>query len=394
MTLNGQAGPAQLGPAQLGPAGAAIAQVDTAMIRREHLTLSAPFAPPASEMERRLTRIWEAAFDIGGLGVDDDYFELGGDSLIAVTLFAAMENAFGAMPPLSTLLDYPTIRKLAGRLEQMGAQASDDLLLTVRGQGRRWPLFYVHAAYGNVLYVRRLTAFLTDQPLYAVQARGLVEGETPHQSFDAMAADYGAVIRKTRPKGPYVLAGHCVGGLIAYEMALHLTAEGEDVAAVIMIDPDWHPHAVPWLHWRNPSAPHIRLLRHLLRVYWFAPVRLRRMIALLRGRAVKDAPEMAGTQRHQRDAVIAGIRAAFATHRPRHYDGKVYVITSAERRPRVSKPGTGWGFWAPRTEFVTIPASHDEFFVGALPEVATALDRILASLQPAPVADIKRNAAE
>jgi thioesterase domain-containing protein len=384
MTLDGQAG----------PSSSAMAPRDTTMILREHFKLSAAFVAPASEMERRLTPIWEAALDIGGLGVDDDYFELGGDSLIAVTLFAAMENAFGAMPPLSTLLDYPTIRKLAGRLEHMGARVNDGLLLTVQGQGRRLPLFYAHAAYGNVLYVRRLTAFLDDQPLYAIQARGLVEGETPHQSFDAMAADYCAVIRKTRPKGPYVLAGHCAGGLIAYEMAQRLTKEGADVAAVIMIDPDWHPNAVPWLHWRNPSAPHIQLWRHLLRAYWFVPVRLRRFVALLRGRAVKDVAEMAGTQRHHRDGVIAGIRAAFRTYRPRHYDGKVFVISAAERRGRISKPKTGWGFWAPRTEFVTIPFSHDEFFVGALPEVATALDQILASLQQAPVVDINRNAAE
>jgi thioesterase domain-containing protein/acyl carrier protein len=377
---------------QTEPVRSAMAQYDTTMIRREHFKLSAPFVAPATDIERQLTRIWEASLDVAGLGVEDDYFELGGDSLIAVTLFAAMEIAFGAMPPLSTLLDYPTIRKLAGRLEQLGAQASDDLLLTVQGQGRRWPLFYAHAAYGNVLYVRRLTAFLTDQPLYAIQARGLVEGETPHKTFGAMAADYGAVIRKARPKGPYVLAGHCAGALIAYEMALRLTAEGEDIAAVIMIDPDWHPHAVPWLHWRNPSAPHIRLWRHLLRAYWYAPVRLRRAIALLRGRAVKEVPEMAGTQQHHREAVIGGIRAAFAAYRPGHYDGKVFVITSAERRRRVSKPRTGWGFWAPRTEFVTIPASHDEFFVGALPEVAGAVEQILVSLQPAQ--PLERNAAE
>ncbi len=379
--------------------GSAMAPHDTTMIRREHFKLSTSFVAPASEMEQRLTRIWEAALDICGLGVEDDYFELGGDSLIAVTLFSAMENAFGAMPALSTLLDYPTIRKLAGRLEEMGAQANaktsardnDQLMLTVQGQGRRMPLFYAHAAFGNVLYVRRLAAFLNDQPLYAIRARGLVDGEAPHDSFDAMAADYCAVIRNARPKGPYVLAGHCAGGLIAYEMAQRLTEEGEDIAAVIMIDPDWHPNAVPWLHWRNPSALHIRLWRQLLRGYWYVPVRLRRFVALLRGRALKSEP-LADTQRRHRDGVIAGVRAAFRSYRPRHYDGRVFVISAAERRGRISKPGTGWGFWAPKTEFLTIPFSHDEFFVGALPEVATAMERILASLQP--VRPLERDAAE
>src|ERR1043166_9659742 len=120
MTLNGQAE-----PVRLERVSSAMVPLDATMMRREQFTLSAAFVPPAGEMECRLTRIWEAALDIGGLGVEDDYFELGGDSLIAVTLFAAMEAAFGAMPPLSTLLDYPTIRKLAGRLEQIDARVSN-----------------------------------------------------------------------------------------------------------------------------------------------------------------------------------------------------------------------------------------------------------------------------
>jgi len=381
------------------PAGSRNAEASgaqMAQIRREDFGLAAPFMPAANAMERRLTSIWESVLDIGGLGVEDDYFELGGDSMIAVMLFAEMEDVFGPMPPLSTLLDCPTIRKLARHLEGLGARVPDGVMLAVQRQGRRLPLFYAHAAFGNVLYVRRLTAFVVDQPLYAIQARGLQDGEKPHQSFEAMAADYCAVIRRAQPKGPYVLAGHCVGGLIAHAMAQHLRSEGEEVAALIMIDPDYHPHAVPWMHWRNPSAPHIRLWCHMLRPFWFARLRLRRLVARLKGEGVEEPVAMSGTQRQRRNAIMLGVRAALRAYRPRVYDGAAFIVCSAERRRLLAKSGTGWPSWAPKVKFFDISASHDEFFIGALPEVGAALEQILTSIQPAqPEPQARaRNAAE
>jgi pimeloyl-ACP methyl ester carboxylesterase len=248
-----------------------------ARLKRTHFGLRTPFVPPDGEMERRLKDIWEAVLDIDGLGVEDDYFELGGESLAAVTMFAELESQFGEMPPLSILLDCPTIRLLAAHLDKLGFKAANSLLLTVKGDGNRPPLFYTHAAYGNVLFVRRLVPYLeAEQPLHAIQARGLQEGEIAHRSFEAMAKDYCGVIRQVQGNGPYILAGHCVGGLIAYAMAQYLKSQGESVAAVIMIDPDYHPNGVPWLHWKNPSAPHIRLWLQILRPFWFARLWLRR----------------------------------------------------------------------------------------------------------------------
>ena len=363
-------------------------------VRRGDFNLSAAFVAPASAMERRVTQIWESVFDIAGLGVEDDYFELGGESLTAVTLFTELEHVFGPMPPLSTLLDCPTIRKLAGRLEQLGARLTDEIVLTLRGEGRRVALFHIHAALGDVLYVRRLLPFLdAEQPFYAIRARGLQASETPHQRFEAMAADYCAEIRRRQPKGPYLLAGHCVGGLIAYAMAQHLVSQGESVAAVVMIDPDYHPHAVPWMHWKNPSALHIALWRQILRPIWFARLWLKRLPLHLRGR-LPSGPRVTGPQRQRRSALREGIRTALKAYRPLPYDGKAFIICSAERRRLLAKPGTGWPSLARQVEFIDISASHDEFFIGALPEVGAALETILAASQPDLAQQVKRAAAE
>src|SRR5512143_307891 len=116
-----------------------------ARLKRAHFGLRTPFVPPASEMERRLKDIWEAVLDIDGLGVEDDYFDLGGESLAAVTIFAELESQFGEMPPLSILLDCPTIRLLAAELDKLGVKVANSPLLAVKAEGSRPPLFYTHA---------------------------------------------------------------------------------------------------------------------------------------------------------------------------------------------------------------------------------------------------------
>ena len=351
-----------------------------ARLKRTHFGLRTPFVPPDGEMERRLKDIWEAVLDIDGLGVEDDYFELGGESLAAVTMFAELESQFGEMPPLSILLDCPTIRLLAAHLDKLGLKAANSLLLTVKGDGNRPPLFYTHAAYGNVLFVRRRVPYLeAEQPLHAIQARGLQEGEIAHRSFEAMAKDYCGVIRQVQGNGPYILAGHCVGGLIAYAMAQYLKSQGESVAAVIMIDPDYHPNGVPWLHWKNPSAPHIRLWLQILRPFWFARLWLRRLPLRLRGQLPSEPAALSGIQRQRREGVRQGMRAALKAYRPEPYEGKVFIICSAERRRLLAKRGTGWPSLAPEAQFIDISASHDEFFIAALPEVGRALAGVLAS---------------
>jgi thioesterase domain-containing protein/acyl carrier protein len=378
-----------MGPESNAPAS------NAARLKRGHFASLGPFLPPATEAERRLMEIWEAVLNISGLGVEDDFFELGGESIAAVTLFSELERVLGQMPPLSTLLDYSTIRSLAGRIEQLGATSRDCLLLPIRAQGLRMPLFQAHAAHGNVLFARRLLPFLdAEQPLYAIQARGLQEGETPHRSFEAIAADYVAQIRRIQPSGPYMLAGHCVGGLIVYEMAQRLKALGQDVGAVVMIDPEYHPNAVPWLHWRNPSALHIRLWRELTRPVWFARRWLRRIRDRVAGRLVVEQPTETGANRQRQQAIMIGLRAALLAYRPRPYEGRLAILCSAERRKHLSNPATGWPALAPRVQFIELGGSHDEVFFAALPAVGGALERILQGAQPASLRPLDRSAAE
>lgn len=363
--------------------------------RREHFTLASTYAPPTSELEHQLTALWEAVLNIETLGIDDDFFAVGGESFAAVTLFTEMERFLGEMPPLSILLDYPTIRRLAAFLERTGPAAGTGLVIPLRAQGRRIPLFSVHAAHGNVLFVRQLLPFLGDeQRLYAIRARGLHKGEAPHRCFDSMAADYAGEIRRIQPEGPYVLTGHCVGGIIAFETAQRLKAEGHDVAAVVMIDPEYHPNAVPWLYWRDPAALQVRLRLAILRPIWFVRRWHHRIRDRLAGRPVVKHKTETGDNRLRQNAVIDGLGAALHAYRPKRYDGKVVILCSAERRTYLSNAPIGWHSLAPEVEFIEIGGSHDEVFFGALPAVGRTLERILKRFQPMDPLPLERVAAE
>jgi thioesterase domain-containing protein len=346
--------------------------------RREDFCLAGPPVPPASDTERQLVGIWESVLDIADLGVEDDFFELGGDSLAAVSIFSAAEQILGEMPPLSILLDCPTIRSLARQLDDLGGSGRARLLMPVRSQGHRATLFHFHAADGNVLFVRRVLPFLDpDRPVFAVRARGLREGEVPHNNFAAFAADYVEEIRRRQPAGPYFLAGHCAGAFIALEIAQRLTALGQAVGAVIMIDPENHPNAVPWLHWRNPDAFSVRLKLLLIRPLWLLRRRLQDLLARIARRPVISYPSETGANLLRQRALHVGLRQALVSYRPAPYAGRLVILCSAERIGHLSNPALGWRTIAPQVEFIEIGSFHGDVFLTELSAVGAAIEQVL-----------------
>jgi non-ribosomal peptide synthetase component F/thioesterase domain-containing protein/NRPS condensation-like uncharacterized protein len=192
---------------------------------------------PQNETEKQLKKIWEELLGIRFIGVHQNYFELGGNSILAVRLFAKIENTFRVKLPLSTLIEAPTIAELARVLQNDGASPSWSPVVPMQPEGSRPPFFCVHAAGGNVLLYRDLSRHLgADQPFYGLQFPGL-DGEQPLLTrIEDMAALYVKEIQRVQPHGPYFLGGYCLGGTIALEVAQQLTNNAEAVAFLALLD--------------------------------------------------------------------------------------------------------------------------------------------------------------
>ncbi|MEO7020169.1 MAG: amino acid adenylation domain-containing protein [Ktedonobacteraceae bacterium] len=199
---------------------------------------------PRDSLELQLTRIFEQVLQVHPVGVTDNFFALGGHSLLAMRLMAQIHKQFERNLPLSLLIDGGTVEHLAHTLRQQNKSATPSPLVRIQPGGTKRPLFCVHAGAGNVLCYRQLAQHLgSDQPLYGLQALGLYGECEPLTSVEEMARHYSAAIRTVQPQGPYNLLGWCFGGMIAFEIALQLIRQGQEVALLALLDtftPDSH----------------------------------------------------------------------------------------------------------------------------------------------------------
>jgi amino acid adenylation domain-containing protein len=210
----------------------------------------------------QLVRIWEKVLGLDAMGTTDDFFVLGGDSLAAATMLAAVEKFCGVTVPTSTLLEAPTIQKLANLIRSGGVGETDLRLVALRLRGTKPPLYCVPGAGSDALLFRILTRHLgDDQPVFAFQPQGL-DGRTPYlRSVEEMAKSYIDAMRLHQPRGPYYLCGASFGGVVAFEMAKRLSAEGEEVRFLGLLD----SYGGQYPKRRKSLAPRKRLKLVLLR---------------------------------------------------------------------------------------------------------------------------------
>ncbi|MBL8861137.1 MAG: SDR family NAD(P)-dependent oxidoreductase [Planctomycetes bacterium] len=215
---------------------------------------TADFVGPRDEVERALAALWQELLGVERVGIHDDFFELGGYSLVAVRLFARVKKLYKLEYALSVLFETPTVAGLAERIRsELGPSAGGDASTTTAAEPRPkhaflvplhagrapqdTPFFLVAGMYGNIMNLRHLAGHLgADRPVYGIQARGLDGKAPPHETFEEMARDYLREVRAVQPRGPYLIGGYSGGGITAYEMAQQLTRAGEQVALLVFLD--------------------------------------------------------------------------------------------------------------------------------------------------------------
>jgi amino acid adenylation domain-containing protein len=199
-------------------------------------TDGAEHVPPKPGMEERLAMVWADVLGVERIGAHDDFFDLGGQSILATRLVARLRGELGVDVPVAMLVQAPTVEAMARALAA-GERAVRLPLVALQTFGERPPLFMVHPAGGHVICYRGLAVSLApDQPVYGLQPRGLEDGMEPIDSLPEMAAYYVEAIRRFRPRGPYRLGGWSFGGVVAWEMARQLRAADEAVDLLALLD--------------------------------------------------------------------------------------------------------------------------------------------------------------
>jgi thioesterase domain-containing protein/acyl carrier protein len=296
-------------------------------------------------VKTRLVELWEKVLNIHPIGSNQNFFEFGGDSLLAARLFIQIEKVFKKRLPLSALVEAPTIEQLADILSGRVLRPANSSLVTVQPDGCHAPLFCVHDHSGQPLFSRNLSLNLgTDQPVFGFRSQGLSGGEKPYFAVEDMAAHYLREMRTLQPGGPYYLSGYCFGGMVAYEMANLLKGQGEEVALLALFNTPAPGSLQGWplnrLYLTNRIYHELRKLKVLPPREMFAILGTKsaRLISLATGslktkllRTFSYFLRQYGESRTQQFLSISDTNVAAAkAYRPRPYAGRITLFLTDE----------------------------------------------------------------
>jgi len=193
--------------------------------------------PPSDDCERELLTIWQDVLKLAKIGIDDNFFDLGGTSLQALMVFAKIEARLGCSLSPSTLVQAPTIARLAEFIRATTGIVASQSLVPLRASGTGLPLFLASGREYLVINYRHLVRDLkSDRPVYGLQPPPLDGKHSISRTIEAMAADRIVEIRRVQPHGPYFLAGGSFGGRLSFEIAQQLVRAGECVRFLGLID--------------------------------------------------------------------------------------------------------------------------------------------------------------
>ncbi len=343
----------------------------------------APREAPVGEAEVRLATIWQELLEVEGVGRADDFFALGGHSLMALRMFSRINREFGVALPLAALIKHPTIAALATLLESQADNATDFLpdqagctngnIITLAAGGKQRPLFCIHGGDGGVIFYRGLAALMPpDLPLHAIESLELAKsGEIAKTSIEETASAYLRSILAMQPEGPFRLAGYSFGGVVAHEIACQLEDAGHQVEFLGMFDT------------HNPAAParSYNLLERLL-VFWgqTRDVRLTARLGMLVARirtglvthkrirtelkTASTSPAAEAYSDLRRIQVREENWRAMGIYQPRTFKGRITLFKTSSVNDKIERPADyGWSCVARcGLEIVTVSGHHLDLF--------------------------------
>ena len=357
----------------------------------QHFSREAQQAP-LTPAEAKVLAIWRDVLRLQGVGADDDFFEAGGDSLLAVQMLARVERELGIRIPVRAVVEARTVRRIAAMLADTLRSSLPRGVVRVREGDLERPLFFLPGLGGTALQFEHLAARLSTQR--AVFVVELHEFDVEPAVLESLAETASAIVsrlREAQARGPYSILGYSYGGNLAVEVARELISQGQQVELVVVLDA-YAPGSV-----RNPSgwskvAEHLRILRRLSwrEAYGYLAPRVLRRLGL---RAPEPEPARplpeSGLERRLAETVELGKRA-FRSYHPAAFAGRIILVHASDLGDwmEIADPsGTcGWGeICKSGVDVVQIGCKHLELFKEPhLSELAQRLDEVLAAVTAGP----------
>ena len=371
--------------------------------------LRTEFEAARTPVETTLARIWSEVLGIPKVGVHDNFFSLEGDSLLAVKLFARMEDAFAKRLPLSTLCEHPTIAQIARILEQPSGLAEQTALVKIHGEGSRLPLFFTPSLSGESFFWKPLADYLgDDQPIWSFQIPAVNGVRKPFHDIETMASCFVDELTRSQLHGPYCLAGYSFGAAVALEMAQQLWARGDRVALLAIFDWAFYfptPRTIgrflrtAWASFRNLPywlvddflrTSRKKMLPRLALEMGEVARRLRVRFASKSSSTTTDAVEPSlDSLPPEYQLLIETHRRARDQYKPRPYPGRVTLFRARTQR-LLASPDEHYFDWgriaAGGVDVKMVPGNHltmiDRPFVRILAhQMRRALDRVEAGIR-------------
>jgi amino acid adenylation domain-containing protein len=332
----------------------------------------ANYQKPVTPTEIALTKIALEYIPVDKIGVNDSFFDLGLNSLMAVKIMVKVENQLGKRLPLSVLINYPTIKELAAVIDDPSQHTSYKTLVPIQPQGTKIPVYIIHGIGLNLLNVLNMLSYLhPDQPFYGIQSIGLDGTMEVPDTLEQIAAFYIDEMIKNDPVGPYALAGYSFGGFIAYEMAKQLKEKGKNVCLLAMFDTNLQYPTYQYPLLKKVAVKGVRQFKK-------AAYRLQTMLTqpadtamylkentASRFKTSDQTKELSGDNLPDfMQAIVSKLYAAFYKYKFEPYHVKIDIFKAGDRLYYIDDPKTlGWKDYALDGVAVhAVPGNHKDMF--------------------------------
>ncbi len=383
---------------------------------------------PLTETENALTAIWRDLLRTNEVGLDDDFFCLGGHSLLGMKMFSRLQKRFDVSLALAVLFRAPTVRQLAALIDQRLASVTEspavvemneatlvdeaprkgglhltttvscelaETTVAIQPRGDLPPLFAVHGGDGGVLFYGQLASRLGEnRPFYAFEAPALTAtSPIPNETVEETAAHYIVELKKVQKSGPYHLCGYSFGGVVAYEMARQLSMSGDTVEFVGLVDtenPGIEARKLSFgerltVNWNKPNLAEKGVIEKVGKIGMrFGTGLAYRLYFEAEGAMAKALPEAKGAGWLRQVQVRMAHERAMSNYVPGAFEGKLTLFRAMVGGDKFELgPDYGWVDLVDEIDIIDVPGNHISIFHEEnIEAVATAFRLALAGLTP------------